>query len=83
VASWAAGAASRAWSTKVLGPWINSVRQNILAWTIVWSLLLLSLALTTAVFFPHLSTTTFEVGLGAGAALGIVGGATNSTTKGR
>jgi hypothetical protein len=58
----------------VLGPWINSVRQNILAWTIVWSLLLLSLALTTTVFFPHLSTTTFEVGLGAGAALGIVGG---------
>jgi Mn2+/Fe2+ NRAMP family transporter len=58
----------------VLGPWINSVRQNILAWTIVWSLLLLSLALTTAVFFPHLSTTTFEVGLGAGAALGVIGG---------
>jgi NRAMP (natural resistance-associated macrophage protein)-like metal ion transporter len=58
----------------VLGPWINSVRQNILAWTIVWSLLLLSLALTAAVFFPNLSTTTFEVGLGAGAALGIIGG---------
>jgi Natural resistance-associated macrophage protein len=59
----------------VLGPWINSVRQNIVAWTIVWSLLLLSLALTAAVFFPHLSATTFEVGLGAGAAVGIVGGA--------
>jgi Mn2+/Fe2+ NRAMP family transporter len=58
----------------VLGPWINSVRQNILAWTIVWSLLLLSLALTAAVFFPHLSTTTFEIGLGAGAVLGVVGG---------
>jgi Mn2+/Fe2+ NRAMP family transporter len=58
----------------VLGPWINSVRQNIVAWTIVWSLLLLSLALTAAVFFPNLSTTTFEVGLAAGAALGMVGG---------
>jgi Mn2+/Fe2+ NRAMP family transporter len=59
----------------VLGPWINSVRQNIVAWTIVWSLLLLSLALTAAVFFPHLSATMFELGLGAGAAVGILGGA--------
>jgi hypothetical protein len=59
----------------VLGPWVNSVRQNIVAWTIVWSLVLLSLALTAAVFFPDLSTTTLETGFGIGAALGIIGGA--------
>jgi Mn2+/Fe2+ NRAMP family transporter len=59
----------------VLGPWVNSVRQNILAWTIVWSLVLLSLALTATTFFPRLPTATIEAGLAAGAAIGIVGGA--------
>jgi hypothetical protein len=59
----------------VLGPWVNTLRQNILAWTIVWSLVLLSLALTATTFFPGLSTTTIEVGLAGGAAVGIVGGA--------
>jgi Mn2+/Fe2+ NRAMP family transporter len=59
----------------VLGPWVNTVRQNIIAWTIVWSLVLLSLALTATTFFPDLSTTTIEVGLAAGAVAGIVGGA--------
>jgi Mn2+/Fe2+ NRAMP family transporter len=59
----------------VLGPWANSVRQNILAWTIVWSLVLLSLALTATTFFPRLPTATIEAGLAAGAAIGIVGGA--------
>jgi Mn2+/Fe2+ NRAMP family transporter len=59
----------------VLGPWANTVRQNIVAWTIVWSLVLLSLALTATTFFPGLSTTTIEGGLAAGAAIGIVGGA--------
>jgi len=59
----------------VLGPWVNTVRQNIVAWTIVWSLVLLSLALTAAVFFPNLSTGTLETGFGVGAALGIIGGA--------
>ena len=49
----------------VLGPWVNTVRQNIVASTIVWSLVLLSMALTTAVFFPNLSTTTLEIGLGS------------------
>jgi Mn2+/Fe2+ NRAMP family transporter len=58
----------------VLGPWVNSVRLNILAWTIVWSLVLLSLALTAATFFPGLSTATLEGGLAAGAAIGIIGG---------
>ncbi|HUO38521.1 MAG TPA: NRAMP family divalent metal transporter [Mycobacterium sp.] len=59
----------------VLGPWVNTARQNILAWTIVWSLLLLSLALTAATFFPDMSTGTLETGLGAGAAVGLFGGA--------
>jgi len=59
----------------VLGPWVNTVRQNIIAWTIVWSLVLLSLALTATVFFPALPTTTIEGGLAAGAVIGIVGGA--------
>jgi hypothetical protein len=59
----------------VLGPWANSSRQNIVAWTIVWSLVLLSLALTATTFFGGLSTTTIEGGLAAGAVIGIVGGA--------
>jgi NRAMP (natural resistance-associated macrophage protein)-like metal ion transporter len=59
----------------VLGPWANSVRQNIVAWTIVWSLVLLSLALTATTFFPGLSTSTIETGLAIGAAIGVVGGA--------
>ncbi|MCV7031388.1 NRAMP family divalent metal transporter [Mycobacterium sherrisii] len=59
----------------VLGPWVNTVRQNIIAWTIVWSLVLLSLALTATTFFPSLSTVTIEAGLAGGALIGIVGGA--------
>ncbi|OBI72852.1 NRAMP family divalent metal transporter [Mycobacterium asiaticum] len=59
----------------VLGPWVNTLRQNIFAWTTVWCLVLLSLALTAATFFPNLSTATIEIGLTAGAAAGVVGGA--------
>ena len=59
----------------VLGPWVNTVRQNIFAWTIVWCLVLLSLALTATTFFPGLSTATIEAGLAGGAAVGSVGGA--------
>jgi Mn2+/Fe2+ NRAMP family transporter len=59
----------------VLGPWVNTVRQNIVAWIIVWSLVLLSLALTATTFFPSLPTTTIEAGLALGAVIGIVGGA--------
>jgi hypothetical protein len=58
----------------VLGPWVNTVRQNIAAWTIVWSLVLLSLALTATTFFPGMSTATIEAGLAAGAVAGVVGG---------
>ncbi|OBI17233.1 NRAMP family divalent metal transporter [Mycobacterium sp. E2497] len=59
----------------LLGPWANSVRQNIVAWTIVWALVLLSLALTATTFFPGLATSTIEAGLAVGAAIGVVGGA--------
>ncbi|WP_198347230.1 NRAMP family divalent metal transporter [Nocardia terrae] len=59
----------------VLGPWVNTVKQNIMAGIIVWSLVLLSLALTAAVFFPGLSTATIEIGFGAGALVGVLGGA--------
>ena len=58
----------------VLGPWVNSLRQNIVAGVIVWSLVLLSLALTAATFFPNLSTTTLKVGFGVGAGIGVLGG---------
>ncbi|WAC91432.1 NRAMP family divalent metal transporter [Mycobacterium sp. Aquia_213] len=59
----------------VLGPWVNTLRQNIVAWAIVWSLVLLSLALTATTFFPDVSTASLEVGLAAGAALGVICGA--------
>ncbi len=59
----------------LLGPWSNTVRQNIFAWAIVWSLVLLSLALTAATLFPQLSTKTIGIGLAAGLLIGIVGGA--------
>ncbi|MFE3191299.1 NRAMP family divalent metal transporter [Nocardia sp. NPDC059240] len=58
----------------VLGPWVNTVRQNIIAGIIVWSLVLLSLALTAATFFHDLSTKTLEIGFGTGALVGVLGG---------
>jgi Mn2+/Fe2+ NRAMP family transporter len=59
----------------VMGPWVNSFRQNALAWMIVWSLVVLSLMLTAVTFFPKLSTMTLVTGLGVGAGLGLLGGA--------
>jgi Mn2+/Fe2+ NRAMP family transporter len=59
----------------VLGPWANTFRQNALAWVIVWSLLVLSLMLTAATFFPNPSAETLEGGLGAGAVIGLLGAA--------
>jgi hypothetical protein len=58
----------------VLGPWVNTLRQNIVAGAIVWVLVLLSLALTAATFFPNLSTTTLEIGFGVGTGIGVLGG---------
>ena len=58
----------------VLGPWVNTTRQNIAAGSIVWVLVLLSLALTAATFFPGLSAGAYEVGFGVGVAIGVAGG---------
>ena len=57
----------------VMGPWVNSFRQNTLAWLIVWSLLILSLMLTAVTFFPKLSTATMISGLAVGAVIGAAG----------
>lgn len=59
----------------ILGPWVNTLRQNVVAWAIVWALVLLSLALTAATFFPDLSAGVLEAGLATGAAVGVLGGA--------
>jgi Mn2+/Fe2+ NRAMP family transporter len=58
----------------VLGPWVNTTRQNIIAATIVWCLVLLSLALTAATLFPDLTTSTLEIGFGVGVGIGVAGG---------
>ncbi|MFI9272143.1 NRAMP family divalent metal transporter [Kitasatospora sp. NPDC052896] len=58
----------------VLGPWVNTVKQNIVAGVIVWILVLLSLALTAATFFPDLTTAQLEIGFAVGAVLGLIGG---------
>jgi hypothetical protein len=58
----------------VLGPWVNTVRQNIAAATIVWVLVLLSLTLTVATFFPALSATDYEIGLAIGVGIGAAAG---------
>lgn len=58
----------------VMGPWTNTMRQNIFAWTTVWVLVLLSLALTAMAFFPDVSTVLLEVGIAIGAAVGVVAG---------
>jgi Mn2+/Fe2+ NRAMP family transporter len=60
----------------VMGPWVNSFRQNALASMIVWSLVVLSLMLTVATFFPNSSTATLVTGLGVAGGLGLLGGAT-------
>jgi Mn2+/Fe2+ NRAMP family transporter len=59
----------------VLGPWANTFRQNALAWTTVWSLMVLSMMLTAETFFPNLAPATLAGGLGIGAVLGILGAA--------
>ncbi len=59
----------------VMGPWVNSFRQNALAWMIVWSLVVLSLMLTAVTFYPNLSTAALVSGLGVALGLGLLGGA--------
>jgi Mn2+/Fe2+ NRAMP family transporter len=58
----------------VLGPWVNTLRQNIVAGIIVWCLVLLSLALTAATFFPDLAASAYEIGFGVGVGIGVAGG---------
>lgn len=67
----------------VLGPWVNSTRQNIVAGVIVWALVLLSLSLTAATFFPDLSTTQLKVFFVVGAGVGLLGGLFVSLAKSR
>ena len=40
----------------------------------MWILVLLSLALTAATLFPDLTTSTFVIGFGVGAGIGVAGG---------
>ena len=65
----------------VLGPWVNTMRQNVVAGVIVWSLVLLSLALTAATFFPNLTAVQLEWGFGAGVAVGLLGGTALAVTS--
>lgn len=67
----------------VLGPWVNSARQNIVAGVIVWALVLLSLSLTAATFFPDLSTGQLKAFFVGGAAIGLIGGLTVYVAKHR
>lgn len=67
----------------VLGPWVNSTRQNIVAGVIVWALVLLSLSLTAATFFPDLTTTQLKVFFVVGAGVGLLGGLFVSLAKSR
>ncbi|RDI64755.1 NRAMP family divalent metal transporter [Nocardia pseudobrasiliensis] len=67
----------------VLGPWVNTTRQNIVAGVIVWSLVLLSLALTAATFFPELSTASLRLFFLVGALVGLLGGVALTLTRNR
>ncbi|SKR06562.1 putative transmembrane protein [Mycobacteroides abscessus subsp. abscessus] len=67
----------------VLGPWVNSTRQNIVAGVIVWVLVLLSLSLAAATFFPDLTTTRLKVFFVVGAGVGLLGGLFVSLAKSR
>jgi Mn2+/Fe2+ NRAMP family transporter len=57
----------------VLGPWVNGRWLNLFTGLVVWVLILLSMILTAATVFPDLSGQSMVVGLGIGAAMGIVG----------
>jgi Mn2+/Fe2+ NRAMP family transporter len=57
---------------EVLGPWANSTKTNVVASTIIGVLVLLSLILTAAVLFPHLSGPDIELIILVGVGLGLV-----------
>ncbi|OHT85010.1 NRAMP family divalent metal transporter [Mycobacteroides saopaulense] len=67
----------------VLGPWVNTARQNVVAGLIVWALVLLSLSLTAATFFPDLSTAQLKAFFVVGAVVGLLGGAVIYAAKKR
>jgi NRAMP (natural resistance-associated macrophage protein)-like metal ion transporter len=56
---------------EILGPWVNKPWLNGLAGVIVSILVLLSLTLTAATLFPHLSGRQLAAGLTGGAVLGL------------
>ena len=66
----------------VLGPWVNTVRQNIAAGIIVWALVLLSLAMTASTLFPKgsawfpdgISSAEWVAFFTVGAGVGALGG---------
>ncbi len=60
---------------EVLGPWANSTRTNIIASIIIGVLVLLSVILTAAVLFPHLSGPDIELIVAVGVGVGLVVGA--------
>jgi hypothetical protein len=69
---------------EILGPWVNSFGLNALTMFIVAVLVTLSLILTAAVLFPHISGGQIEimlaVGLGA-AAVGVMAYALRTTRR--
>ena len=58
----------------VLGPWVNSTARNVVSGLIVWVLVLLSVALTVATIFPHLTGVELIDGLSIGMVVGVLGG---------
>ncbi len=59
---------------EVLGPWANSTKTNVVASIIIGILVLLSLILTAAVLFPHLSGPDIELIIVVGVGIGLVVG---------
>jgi Mn2+/Fe2+ NRAMP family transporter len=55
----------------VLGPWVNSTRQNVVSGVIIWVVVTFSLAPVVTTFFPDLSLAVILVTLAICAALGI------------
>jgi Mn2+/Fe2+ NRAMP family transporter len=56
----------------VLGPWVNKAWLNAVAGVIIGVLVLLSLVLTAATLFPHLSGGQLAALLGGGAGVGVL-----------
>ena len=56
----------------VLGPWVNRTWKNIVIGIVVWVLLLLSFASGASTLFPELSASKIEIGLVAGAGIGLL-----------